>query len=96
MLYHGTVLAFYITRIFTIKLARCRMETDILVGPRNLIALGVVLSAAFTQPEIRFASVRPFLSLWLRLKLFQASITARLRAPRRQRFWEIDMTKFEP
>ncbi len=72
------------------------MHTEHLVSVRNLIALGIVVSAAFFRPEISFAVARPLFSLWRRIKLIQTSLSARLQSSRRERFWEIDMTKLEP
>jgi hypothetical protein len=72
------------------------MNIDLLIGPRNLLALCVILSVSCFHPEISFAVARPFISLWRRFRIFQTSMVARFRSSRHERFWKIDMTKFEP
>ena len=72
------------------------MQIELLVGLRNLAAFGVFAAALALQPEISFAVVRPFVSFWMRLRILRTSIMARFRSSRGERFWEIDMTKFEP
>ncbi len=72
------------------------MESNLLIALRNLFVLGVVISAACIRPESSLAVVRPLFAFWHRMKVLQISIAARFRSSRTERFWEIDMTKFEP
>jgi len=72
------------------------MNIELLIGLRNLLAVSVILSIGCLQAETSFAVARPFLSLWRRIRIFQTFIADRFRSSRHERFWEIDMTKFEP
>lgn len=72
------------------------MQIELLVNLRNLVALGILVFAATFQPEISFAAVQPFVSFWRRLQILRTSIMTRFRSSQGERFWEIDMTKFEP
>ncbi len=72
------------------------MDIDRLTDLRNLLVLGIFLSVTGLQPEASFALVRPFISFWRRLQACRSSIAARFRSSGKERFWEIDMTKFEP
>ncbi len=72
------------------------VEANLLIALRNLFVLGIVISVSCFRPENSLALVRPLVAFWRRLKLYQTSIAARFRSSRREHFWEIDMTKFEP
>ncbi len=72
------------------------MEIETFIALRNLLVFGIFTSAACFQPETSLAVIRPFLHFWRCLKLYRTSIAAKFRPSRGERFWEIDLTKFEP
>ncbi len=72
------------------------MDISLVVSLRCVVLLGIVASLAILEPAICSAAIQPFYSLWRRVKLFQIQVAARFKASRHERFWEIDMTKFEP
>ena len=72
------------------------MQIELFAGLSRLFLLGIIIASASLQPELSITAVRPILILWFRFKLFRIAIASRLRSTHRERFWEIDMTKFEP
>ena len=72
------------------------MQFDPVFGLRNLIVFGVLFTTASLQPEASFALSRALRRIHSRLVCFRQSLRDALRTKGSSKFWEIDMTKFEP
>ncbi len=66
-------------------------EHEFVIAMRNLM-IAHVMTAAMALPGIACVC-RHFIKIW---KMLLARIISMRRHPKRDKFWEIDMTKFEP
>ncbi|MDA8100925.1 MAG: hypothetical protein M0042_15010 [Nitrospiraceae bacterium] len=72
------------------------MNLSISILHQAVCMFGILFTLAALQPEAALSAARPFLSLWLAFKRYRQSLAVRFKSNRSERFWEIDMTKFEP
>lgn len=73
------------------------MSPEHLIAVRNLLALGMVMSAGALLPEAVPNIPRIALQFWSRCRrLLLERRIYRNSAKKTERFWEVDMTKFEP
>jgi hypothetical protein len=72
------------------------MENTAIFHLRAFIIICTLCSTLFYLPELSPAPFRPFLLFWLKLRQRLQYLTSLHKSRNRERFWEIDMTKFEP
>jgi archaellum component FlaG (FlaF/FlaG flagellin family) len=72
------------------------METSLLLGLRNVLFIGALLTATSVVPGLSTDANRLLLRIRQQVKDLRQSIKAWLRNHPSEKFWEIDMTKFEP
>lgn len=78
------------------KLKGIFMENDLLHNLRTVIIIFTLSSTILNLPELSPASFRPLFLLWLRLRQRLHDLRTVSISRKRERFWEIDMTKLEP
>ncbi len=72
------------------------MEHDLLLGLRNALAFCMLFTVASTIAEARVDLSALLLDIWKRFKQYRRSWKKRPAGTSSKKFWEIDMTKFEP
>ena len=72
------------------------MDTDLLIGLRNAILFSMIISAGALFPENRMNVPASLLRMW-KLSRDRRCLRKSMKSDSsRAKFWEIDMTKFEP
>ncbi len=66
-------------------------EHEFMLGIRNILFVHIMAVVAAPEAALRLRT--QLIRTW---KALRAGISFRLSNPRRNKFWEIDMTKFEP
>lgn len=72
------------------------MDTDLFINLRNAMLFSLVLSAGSLLPEDPMNVPAALLGKWKQFKAQRRLRKNRKADKHRSRFWEIDMTKFEP
>jgi len=73
------------------------MESSVLFDPRLAVVCGMLFTTIVSATAEEPAAVpEMFQRLWRRYQIFQLTRATRSSDSAKEKFWEIDMTKFEP